>query len=97
MDAFSTLMVLIFFVESFWEVRLYSRLTREEPALRGDSKDRVQHVLRLERRWNMFSWVIVFAVLILPEHLFMPLSCMLVLFETIVIMRLDQEERRLNN
>ncbi|MBM6754790.1 MULTISPECIES: hypothetical protein [Lactobacillaceae] len=96
MNLFSTLMVVIFFIESFWEVRLYTRLTQQVASVRDHSEqDRVQKVLRLERRWNLFSWVIVLAVLFTPESVFLPLSCVLVLCETIVIMKLDREDQRL--
>ena len=96
MNLFSTLMVVIFFIESFWEVRLYTRLTQQIGSVRDrNEQDRIQKVLRLERRWNLFSWVIVRAVLFTPESVFLPLSCVLVLCETVVIMKLDREEQRL--
>ena len=94
MNLFSTLMVVIFFIESFWEVRLYTRLTQQIGSVRDrNEQDRIQKVLRLERRWNLFSWVIVLAVLFTPESVFLPLSCVLVLCETVVIMKLDREEQ----
>lgn len=96
MNLFSTLMVVIFFIESFWEVRLYTRLTQQIGSVRDrNEQDRIQKVLRLERRWNLFSWLIVLAVLFTPESVFLPLSCVLVLCETVVIMKLDREEQRL--
>lgn len=96
MNLFSTLMVVIFFIESFWEVRLYTRLTQQIGSVRDrNEQDRIQKVLRLERRWDLFSWVIVLAVLFTPESVFLPLSCVLVLCETVVIMKLDREEQRL--
>lgn len=89
-------MVVIFFIESFWEVRLYTRLTQQIGSVRDrNEQDRIQKVLRLERRWNLFSWVIVLAVLFTPESVFLPLSCFLVLCETVIIMKLDREEQRL--
>ena len=97
MNLFSTLMVLIFFAESFWEIRLYSRLSQKASTVRQPAEQaRLAKVMRLERRWNLFSWLLVLAALILPEHLFMPLACVLVLCETLVVMRLDQEDRRLS-
>ena len=45
MNLFSTLMVLIFFAESFWEIRLYSRLSQKLPPF----------VSRLNRRASLKS------------------------------------------
>lgn len=98
MDGLSIIFIAIYFLESIWELRLYTRLGQVAASgtARGE-EERIQKVLKLERRWNLVSWVIIIAAILVPDDGFFPLACLLVLLETIVIMQLDRVDRRVQN
>lgn len=88
---FVTLITIIFIGESFWEFRLFSFLTNQSSEIR-DSNEREQLIkaLRLDRRWNWASWILILVIFITPSASYLPLVSLLCLLETLMVMRLDR-------
>lgn len=95
---FITVMTLVFVVESFWEYRLFVQLSSTMQnigsSVNDDEQQHVQRVLVMDRRWNWLSWIIIIGILIAPSEQAMPITCFLVLLETLMLMRLDRVKRR---
>lgn len=98
---FITIMTIVFIVESFWEYRLFVQLSAVLQNIGSgpddDEQRHVQRVLVMDRRWNWLSWIIIIGILVAPAEQSMPITCFLVLLETLMLMRLDRVKRRYVN
>lgn len=86
-------MAIIFLVESFWESRLFMQLTAIMRTVSGVDEEelrRVRSVMRMDRRWNILSWILIIGILFVPSGATMPFICILCLLETVMVMRLDR-------
>lgn len=86
-------MAIIFLVESFWESRLYMQLTaimRNVSGVNDEELQRVRGVMRMDRRWNILSWILIIGIIFVPNGQTMPFICVLCLLETVMVMRLDR-------
>lgn len=87
---FVTLMTIIFIGESFWEFRLFSFLTNQWMSIRNsDEREQLVKALRMDRRWNWISWILILVIFITPSESYLPLVSLLCLLETLMVMRLD--------
>ena len=92
---FVTLMTIIFIGESFWEFRLFTFLTSQLPMIRSErERHQLSQALKLDRRWNWGSWILIF---ITPSSVYLPLVSLLCLFETLMVMRMDRLKRKYFN
>lgn len=92
---FVTIITVIFIFESFWEYRLFSFLSQKANEIQNNNEhQQLMKALKLDRRWNWGSWILIFVIFITPSTLYLPLVSLLCLFETLMIMRLDRVKRR---
>ena len=97
-DLYATLITIIFIVESFWEFRLYAWLRGNQDLARDPQlKQRLFSTMRVESKWNWGSWLLIILLLIAPDNWVLPFGCLLVLFETLVIKRLDNLKSSMQN
>ena len=97
-DLYATLITIIFIVESFWEFRLYAWLRGNQDLARDPQlKQRLASTMRVESKWNWGSWLLIILLLIAPDNWVLPLVCLLVLFETLVIKRMDNLKSSMQN
>ena len=95
---FVTLITIIFIGESFWEFRLFSFLTNQLTTIVNDSeRQQLSSSLKLDRRWNWLSWILILAIFIAPSEFYLPLVCLLCLLETVMVMRLDHVKKKFFN
>ncbi|HJA47373.1 MAG TPA: hypothetical protein H9792_06365 [Candidatus Limosilactobacillus excrementigallinarum] len=95
---FVTLMTIIFIGESFWEFRLFTFLTSQLPMIRSEhERQQLSKALKLDRRWNWGSWILIFIIFVTPSSVYLPLVSLLCLFETLMVMRMDQLKRKYFN
>lgn len=85
----------IFLLESFWEVRLFSQL--QQLALQNPAKltPKFTKTIRLERRWNWLSWILIILLFIAGTHFTVLLVSLITLIETIVVYQMDQLKAKL--
>lgn len=88
---------IIFLLESFWEVRLFSQL--QALAIQSPTKipPRFGKVMRLERRWNWFSWILIILLFVVNSRLTILLVSLITLIETYVVWRMDNMKSRMSN
>ena len=97
-DLYATLITIIFIVESFWEFRLYAWLRGNQDLARDPQlKQRLASTMRVESKWNWGSWLLIILLLIAPDSWVLPFGCLLVLFETLVIKRMDNLKSTMQN
>jgi len=53
--------------------------------------------MRVESKWNWGSWLLIILLLIAPDNWVLPFGCLLVLFETLVIKRMDNLKSSMQN
>lgn len=95
---FVTVITIIFIGESFWEFRLFSFLTNKSTdIINSDERQQLANSLKLDRRWNWLSWILILAIFIAPSQYYLPLVCLLCLLETFMVMRLDRVKKRYFN
>ncbi|WP_251547310.1 hypothetical protein [Limosilactobacillus caecicola] len=95
---FVTIITVIFIAESFWEFRLFSFLTNQATKIQNTSeREKLARALKLDRRWNWASWILIFIIFITPSATYLPLVSLLCLLETLMVMRLDRVKRRYFN
>lgn len=85
----------VFLLESFWEVRLFSQL--QQLALQNPAKltPKFTKIMRLERRWNWLSWILIILLFIAGTHFTVLLVSLITLIETIVVYQMDQLKAKL--
>lgn len=88
---------IIFLFESFWEVRLFSQL--QALAIQNPTKipPRFAKVMRLERRWNWGSWILIILLFLANSHFTILLVSIITLIETFVIYQMDQMKIKMIN
>ena len=93
-----TIITMVFIGESFWEYRLFAFLSNRSTEV-ADAQERAQlmKALKLDRRWNWLSWILIFVIFITPSASYLPLVSILCLLETLMIMRLDRVKQRYFN
>lgn len=92
---FVTIITIIFIGESFWEFRLFSFLTNQINEIRqGQERDQLAKVLKMDRRWNWLSWILIIVIFITPSASYLPLVSLLCLLETLMVMRLDRVKNK---
>lgn len=87
---FTFVFTVIFLLESFWEVRLFSQLqllVMQNPA---KATPRLARVMRMERRWNWISWVLIILLFIANTHFTVLLVSVITLIETIIVYQMNQ-------
>lgn len=92
-NIFITVLAIIFMIESFWESRLFMQLTaimRSASHISDEEQARVSRVMKMDRRWNILSWILIIAILFVPNGQSLPYLSVLCLLETIMVMRLDR-------
>lgn len=95
---FVTLITIVFIGESFWEFRLFTFLSSQLPTIRNDGeRQQLAKALRLDRRWNWGSWILIFIIFVTPSAAYLPLVSLLCLFETLMVMRMDRLKRKYFN
>lgn len=88
---FVTLITIVFIAESFWEFRLFSQLSSKIGEINNQSeKMALAKALRLDRRWNWASWILILLIFIAPSAYYLPLVALLCLLETLMVMRMDR-------
>lgn len=93
-----TIITIIFIAESFWEFRLFSFITQKANEMTNDSeRQQLMKALKLDRRWNWGSWILIFVIFITPSASYLPLVSLLCLLETFMVMRLDWVKRQFFN
>ncbi|MBB1079953.1 hypothetical protein [Limosilactobacillus rudii] len=80
---------IIFLVESFWEVRLFSQLQLLAIQNPTNVPPRFAKVMRLERRWNWISWILIILLFLTSSHFTILLVSLITLIETYVVWRMD--------
>ena len=90
-DLYATLITIIFIIESFW--------LRGNQNLAGSPQlqQRLASTMRIESKWNWGSWLLIILLLIAPDSWVLPFGCLLVLFETLVIKRMDNLKSTMQN
>lgn len=91
---FILIMMVIFFIESVAEARLFTFLRVVKPSANQGLEHRRQRVLRIEVRWNWLSWIILFVLLLTPGQFAYFTVAIIVLLETIIVMELDHVWQR---
>lgn len=94
-SGFILIMMVIFFIESIAEARLFSILRVVKPSRDQRLEKRRRRVLAVEIRWNWLSWIILFVLLLTPEQFAYFTVAIIVLMETIVVMELDHVWQRM--
>lgn len=95
---YATLITIIFIFESFWEISLYSWLQRNQKNVRDpQTQQKMQRTLQIESKWNWGSWILIILLLVVPDSWVLPFGCLLVLFETLVIKRMDNLKTTIQN
>lgn len=80
---------IIFLLESFWEVRLFSQLQALAVQNPANVPANFVRVIRLERRWNWVSWLLILILLLVSNNLTILLVSLITLIETYVVWRMD--------
>ena len=95
---FSVITTFLFIVISFFEFRLNGYLRSHYQEINDeDLRQRWHKVMRMENQWNLFSWVLILALFILPDNYLLLISCILCLLETLVTHQMDQLKRQMQN
>ncbi|WP_076461060.1 hypothetical protein [Limosilactobacillus caccae] len=86
---------IIFLLESFWEVRLFSQL--QQLAINNPAKvtPKFTRVMQHERRWNWLSWILIILLFVANTHFTVLLVSLITLIETVVIYQMDQLKSQL--
>lgn len=89
---FTTIMTIVFIVESFIEFRLFTFLSQNQGSINANSNELEQFkkAVRLDRQWNWLSWILIIIIFITPSSDYLPLICLLCLLETLMVMRLQR-------
>ncbi|WP_373841832.1 hypothetical protein [Limosilactobacillus sp.] len=85
-------LTIIFLVESFYESRLYltfQMIIRRSPQILVNNH-RLRRIMWIEQTWNWLSWVLLIALILLPNHYTILLISIITLIETMVVHELDQ-------
>ncbi|MBD5807077.1 hypothetical protein EAI26_04190 [Lactobacillus sp. 0.1XD8-4] len=80
---------IIFLLESFWEVRLFSQLQLLATQKPANIPPRFVKVMRLERRWNWMSWILIILLFLTSSRFTILLVSLITLIETYVVWRMD--------
>lgn len=94
-NGFIIILMVIFFIESIAEARLFTTLRVAKPSRDAYLEHRRIRVLRIESRWNWLSWIIIFILLLTPAQFSYITVAIIVLLETIVIMEMDHVWQRM--
>lgn len=95
---FSGIATLLFIVISFIEFRLNAYLRRHYNDIKDEELRQQYHkVMARENQWNLFSWILIIGLFILPDNYTMLLTCILCLFETLVTHQMDQLKAAIQN
>lgn len=98
LSLFSGIATLLFIIISFVEFRLNTYLQRHYKDITDDQlKQRWHRVMGIENQWNLFSWVLILALFVLPDNYLLLISCILCLLETLVTQRMDNLKRQMPN
>ena len=91
LNSLSTLMVIAFIVESFFEVRL-------QLYLRGLlANDEAPAELEGRIRWSWGSWLLIIFMFVAPGNWSFLAVCIITLLETIVVMEMDHLKTKIKN
>lgn len=92
-NVFISVLAIIFLLESFWESRLFMQLSaimRSTTHISDEEQVRVSRVMKMDRRWNLLSWILIIAIIFVPDGQSLPYLSVLCLLETVMVMRLDR-------
>ena len=84
---FVTLITIAFIGESFWN-------NKSTDIINENERQQLTSSLKLDRRWNWLSWILILAIFIASSAYYLPLVCLLCLLETFMVMRLDRVKKR---
>ncbi|MCH3922300.1 hypothetical protein [Limosilactobacillus sp.] len=90
-------LTIAFLVESFYETRLYMLfqvIVQRFPQFTQNK--RLTRIMRVEQTWNWLSWVLLIALILLPNHYTILLISVITLIETIIVFEMDRIRSQLN-
>lgn len=95
---FSGVTTFLFIVISFVEFRLNGYLRRHYQEISDQTlRQRWHKVMGIENQWNLFSWVLIIALFILPDNYLLLISSILCLLETVVTQKMDSLKRQMQS
>ena len=88
---------IIFLLESFWEVRLFSQL--QALAIQNPTRipPRFAKVIRLERRWTWISWILIILLFLTSSNFTILWVSLITLIETYIVWRMDNMKSKMTS
>lgn len=99
LNSLSTLMVIDFIVESFFEARLqlYLRGLLANDEAPAELEGRIRRIVRIDNRWSWGSWLLIIFMFVAPGNWSFLAVCIITLLETIVVMEMDHLKTKIKN